>query len=252
MKALRTHLPTSLVFRLLPVVAVALLGLLALQPSPVGAVGTVAKVCSQTSPNLYTCTLTISPTIDTDPGSWLVQMDTASTGTFASTPVVSASTTGCSTLPGVASPGSFISGPAGTADYDVVIGSGGCDSSATVVITETIAVTASGQVCQKVWVVASSPFETACATVTYTAPGSGPFTGSIAPSGASLVVFGGGTVMDLGDAATAAGIRSVWLTTGGMLVGYVPGAPSFVNAGFTMAFPNGVPAGPVILVASAS
>ncbi|MDA1240806.1 MAG: hypothetical protein O2798_08210 [Chloroflexi bacterium] len=135
---------------------------------------TAIKQCVATStPNLYTCTLTITPAVATGPGPWLVQMVTPGPGTFASTSTVSTSTTGCSTLPTTSAPGSLIGTPFGIADYDVVIGAGGCNASASVVITESVTVTASGQICQRVWVTTASPYMTACDSVVFTPVGLG-------------------------------------------------------------------------------
>ncbi|GMU39600.1 MAG: 6,7-dimethyl-8-ribityllumazine synthase [Chloroflexota bacterium] len=62
--------------------------------------------------------------------------------------------------------------------------------------------------------------------------GAGGFTGSIAPSGVSLVVYGGGTVAQLAADAAAAGVKTISVTVDGAFKVYVVGAPAFVNAGF--------------------
>jgi len=345
------------------------------------------KACSLTSiSNVYTCTFTITPSIATGPGAWLVQMVTPGPGAITSTPVVSTATTGCNVLPAITAPGSLISPIFGNADYDLVVGPGGCNANAVVVITETVTVTASGQVCQRVWITAGFPSVTACDTVVYTpqpgvaiaaktctltstpnvytcsfivtpafpaipgdilhineapgpamtgpgtisatptvgthgcpetpspvvmssstsynaqigasgcigttwsvefietitvtasgeicqsfymvatvgpatacttvefakslpgTPAPGKFSGTIAPSGMSLVNFGGGSVAILSAAATAEGARSVWRPVNGRLTGYILGAPDFVNARFNVVFSGGVPSGPLILV----
>lgn len=62
--------------------------------------------------------------------------------------------------------------------------------------------------------------------------GTGGFTGSIAPAGVSLVVYGGGTTAQLAADAAAQGIKTISVTVGGSFQVYVVGAPAFVNANF--------------------
>lgn len=159
-----TRISTRLLF-LLAVLAIA--GLL--PATLAGAQGTSTKSCTLAGSNLYTCTFTITPAAATGPGDWLVQMVTPGPGTFASSPT-SVSATGCSTSPSINPIGGFISSNFGYADYDVTIGAGGCLSSAVVTVTESIAVTASGQICQSVWITVMSPGVMGCAAVTYTPP----------------------------------------------------------------------------------
>jgi hypothetical protein len=78
--------------------------------------------------------------------------------------------------------------------------------------------------------------------------GEGSFTGTIAASGVSLVIFDGGTVEDLAAAATEAGLVSVSLTVDGSFVVYIPGAPAFVNAAFNAAFADGIAANTPVIV----
>ena len=376
-----------LVLRGLPVLLVGFFAVLSLLPAaPASAAPSALKTCTLTGANVYTCTFTITPSVAAVAGdAWLVQMVTPGPGTFTGPPTVT-SATDCVTVPGIASPGSFISTPSGTADYDVTIGSGGCLATATVVITETVTVTASGQICQRVWVnaaftpvtscdtvqffpqpsaektctltptpnlytclftvtpafpavagdllhineapgplmtgpatiiptptvgtvigcnevpspvvqsgstsynaqigvsgcpgttwsvqfietiavtasgqicqsfwmVAAVPPVTSCATVNFAkslpgAPAPGKFGGSmIAPSGVSLVIFGGGSLADLVAAANDEGAISVWATVDGAFRGLFPGAPSFVSASFNAAFPDGtVPDGTIFLI----
>jgi hypothetical protein len=205
------------------------------------------KTCVTTStPNVYTCTFTINPGIAVSPGAWLVQMVTPGPGTFSGPSVVSSATTGCGSLPTIAA-GTLISTPQGIADYNVAIGAGGCTSAASVVITETVTVTAAGQLCQTVWITTAMPGVTACATVQFAK--SLTFTGgTIAPVGVSIVSFTG-TVLQL-DAAGAANtpkVTSVSATAGGKLITYVIGAPSFVNVEFNAAFPMGLNATLVVV-----
>lgn len=213
------------------------------------------KTCVTTAtPNVYTCTFTITPAVAANAGdAWLVQVATPGPGTLTTpSPVVSSSTTGCTNLPTVTTPGGLIT-TGNFADYNVLIGSGGCTASAAVSVTETVTVTASGQLCQTVWINTGSPGLTACAAVelakSLTGPEPGKFEGVIAPSGVSLVVFGGGSTTTLGAAVTAAGGTSVWITVNGAFVGYKPGSPAFVNATFNATFPGGqVPSGTIVLV----
>lgn len=197
-------------------------------------------------PNVYTCTFTIIPAVATSPGAWLVQMVTPGPGTFTAPSVVSTSTTGCSTLPAVGA-GTFISPQFGTADYNVNIGAGGCTAAAAVVITETVTVTSSGQICQTVWITAAGPGVTACADVFFTK--SLVFAGgTIAPTGVSIVSFTGSTMqLDAAGAANTPKIVTVSATAGGKLITYVIGAPAFVNTEFNAAFPAGLNATLVIV-----
>ena len=215
--------------------------------TPPPAVPSATKTCVTTvTPNVYTCTFTINPGIAVGPGAWLVQMVTPGPGTFTGPSVVSSTTTGCGALPTVAA-GTLISTPQGIADYNMVVGAGGCTAAASVVITETVTVTAAGQLCQTVWITAAMPGITACATVQFAK--SLTFTGgTIAPTGVSIVSFTG-TAMQL-DAAGATNVPkiiSVSATAGGKLITYVIGAPSFVNVEFNAAFPMGLNATLVIV-----
>jgi len=204
------------------------------------------KTCVLTAtPNVYICTFTITPAVATSPGPWLVQMVTPGPGTFTAPSAVSTATTGCSTLPAVAA-GTFISPQFGTADYNVNIGAGGCTAAAAAVITETVTVTSSGQICQTVWITAAGPGVTACADVFYTK--SLTFSGgTIAPMGVSLVSFTGSVMqLDAAGAANKPRIVTVSATAGGTLITYVIGAPAFVNSDFNAAFPAGLNATLVI------
>ena len=184
------------------------------------------KVCLPTSTkNVFTCIFTITPMVATAPGPWLVQMVTPGPDTFTAPSVVSNATAGCSTLPVVAA-GTLISIPQGTADYNINIGAGGCTAAASIVITETVTVTATGQICQTVWITVGSPGVTVCGDVFYTK---------------SLTSFSG-TVAEL-DAAGAANVPvlvTASATANGKLITFVIGAPAFVNAEFNATFPNGL------------
>jgi hypothetical protein len=79
------------------------------------------------------------------------------------------------------------------------------------------------------------------------AAGAGTFTPVPTAPGANLGVWGGGSI----EAVLAAVPRavSIWVSAGGELVGYIPGAPDFVNAAFIARFPGGdIPAGTAMLV----
>jgi micrococcal nuclease len=70
-----------------------------------------------------------------------------------------------------------------------------------------------------------------------------------ASGGFGLVVWSGGTTAELATAAQQHGCSaaSAWLIDAGQFVGYIFGAPEFVNARFGTRFPGGVPAGPFVL-----
>jgi uncharacterized protein YkwD len=68
-------------------------------------------------------------------------------------------------------------------------------------------------------------------------------------SGFALNTWSGGSLQHLVDAASSGGGRSIFVSTGGRLVGHVIGAPAFVNADFAAAFSGGqVPAGTGVLI----
>ena len=76
-----------------------------------------------------------------------------------------------------------------------------------------------------------------------------------AGGGYALVGWGGGTVEQLAQAASARGcaVRSLWVTEGGRFLGYVPGAPALVNRAFLERFAGGaMPAGPAVVVCGPS
>ena len=76
--------------------------------------------------------------------------------------------------------------------------------------------------------------------------------GWLPESGFGLVIWGGGTVHGIANAAAVRGcsLRSVWANrTGGGSVSYIYGAPTFVNAPWLAQFPGGrIPAGTPLLV----
>lgn len=62
--------------------------------------------------------------------------------------------------------------------------------------------------------------------------------------GVALVVWGGGPVGALTVEAASDGcpVISVWATSGGVFIGYIAGAPAFVNADWTALFAPSIPA----------
>jgi hypothetical protein len=85
--------------------------------------------------------------------------------------------------------------------------------------------------------------------ISLTVPVGGSFSGSgVFNAGVNIAVFSGGTFASMAAAAPSA--ISFAVTVEGALKIYIPGAPAFVNVGFTTAFPTGmIPAGtPVIII----
>jgi len=83
----------------------------------------------------------------------------------------------------------------------------------------------------------------------------GTITGTVSSSGGvSLVVWTGGYIEALVNVAQGqgCGVRSVWVSRGGTLVGYIAGAPSFVNETWNAQMGTGpLPELPIILLCSA-
>src|SRR5438105_3019833 len=78
----------------------------------------------------------------------------------------------------------------------------------------------------------------------------GDLTGNLAASGGfSLVVWGGGSTVQLAGAASARGctLTAAWVTAGGGFTGYVFGAPTLGNNAFAALFPSSIPANTAIL-----
>ncbi len=82
-----------------------------------------------------------------------------------------------------------------------------------------------------------------------TTPATGSFVGAIAASGMTLTQWAGGSVT---SPSTASGtVRSIWVTRNGAAVGFIVGAPDFVNQPFLNLFPGGVlAAGSFVMVVS--
>ncbi|MGE3857490.1 MAG: hypothetical protein AB7G21_11110 [Dehalococcoidia bacterium] len=86
-------------------------------------------------------------------------------------------------------------------------------------------------------------------TVSSTGPGTFAKAPVFSESGIASVVYNGGSAEALAKVGTDAGARSIWAQTpDGMIVGFIPGAPDFVNAAFLAAFPNGLGLSSVYLV----
>ena len=68
--------------------------------------------------------------------------------------------------------------------------------------------------------------------------------------GLALVTYSGGSVDGVEQAASAQGcsLVSVWSTSGGEMIGYVVGAPSFVNSSFNALFAPDIPAATPLLI----
>jgi len=88
-----------------------------------------------------------------------------------------------------------------------------------------------------------------------TAPEPGTATGSITGSlptsgGAGLIVWGGGPVQTLVSTAPTLGcaVRSTWVTIDGRFVGYLAGAPTFVNLAWSQRYPDAIPANTPLIV----
>ncbi len=65
------------------------------------------------------------------------------------------------------------------------------------------------------------------------------FADPLAAAGISLARWGSGTVADA-TATPGVRVRSLWVFRGGVAVGYIAGAPDFVNSAFIEMFPGGV------------
>ncbi len=87
------------------------------------------------------------------------------------------------------------------------------------------------------------------------APGPGDFAAALPASGIALTIWGGGPAAELAAGAARRGctLASAWATVGGALLGYLPGAPAFVNAPFVARFGAGIAAGtPLVAVCRAA
>lgn len=77
----------------------------------------------------------------------------------------------------------------------------------------------------------------------------GTFTSDFPEQGVGLNIWNGGSIEALSAGVEQGAGQSVFVAVDGTLIGYIPGAPSFVNAAFVEAFPDGdVPAGTPVLV----
>jgi hypothetical protein len=68
------------------------------------------------------------------------------------------------------------------------------------------------------------------------------FATSLPATGVAITTWSGGAVTDAPVAAMRRGcaLRSLWVTNAGSFVGYIVGAPGFVNEAFLTTFPSGV------------
>lgn len=108
-----------------------------------------------------------------------------------------------------------------------------------------------------IYLVAGTAISTPAPTPVPTAPPvamTGTISGTVSSSGGvSLVVWTGGYVEALVNVAQGrgCGVRSVWVSRGGGLIGYIAGAPSFVNEAWNAQIGTGpLPELPVILLCS--
>lgn len=91
-------------------------------------------------------------------------------------------------------------------------------------------------------VILFSPRAEAAGTITGNLPANG---------GLALVSWSGGTTAEIVEASADGGclVSSTWSFIGGFPIGYLVGAPDFVNSRFLAVYPNAqVPAGPLLLV----
>lgn len=80
-----------------------------------------------------------------------------------------------------------------------------------------------------------------------TSTGSAAFTPALPASGTVLTMWTGGTIEQM--AGSADGAASIFVTVNGQLIGYIPGAPAFVNKTFVSTYPGGViPTGTLFLI----
>ena len=101
---------------------------------------------------------------------------------------------------------------------------------------------------------AFAPAQVSAQTATPTATPASAMSGTLPRAGGTgLGVWQGGRAEDVPAAAASLGCRllALWLINNGEFVGFVYGAPNFVNAPFRVAYPSVVPAGAVIVVCGA-
>lgn len=78
----------------------------------------------------------------------------------------------------------------------------------------------------------------------------GTFSAPLSPGGIALTAWGGGSIDQVLTSAAAAGcsLQSFWVTVGGELIGYLAGAPAFVNTAFVALYPGEIPPNTPFLV----
>lgn len=89
------------------------------------------------------------------------------------------------------------------------------------------------------------------ALVTRNSAAAGELTGDLpADGGVALVSWSGGPTSEIVTEANANGcdLASIWAFPSGFPVGYLVGAPDFVNSGYLGLYPGDVPSGPILLV----
>ncbi len=211
---------------------------------PAGPNPSATKSCTLTkTPNVYNCLYTVTPGVPAmagAPGDYIHVNEPpgppmTGPGTFIGTPTV-ASVNGCGST---ALPVTSTS----NTSYNAWMGVGGCAGSTwSVTFSETVLVTANGQLCQSFWMVASVPPVTTCTTVGFTKSLTPGFTGPPV-FGAGLiaqVVFPGGSVADLETATASAGGTGVWAQdAAGAYQLLVVGGPGFLKDAFGAKFPGG-------------
>jgi len=218
-------------------------------PPPVPA-ASATKSCTLTSTaNVYTCLYTVTPAFPAasappSPNGDYIHVNEppgppmTGPGTFIGTPtVVSVSGCGSTALPVTST---------SSTSYNAWMGVGGCAGTAwSVTFSETVAVTADGQICQSFWMVAAVDPVTACATVAFTKSlptGDGKFTTApnFGTGAVAQVVFGGGTVDDLEVSMVGAGATGVWVqdSTGAFQL-LIANGPAFLKDAFALKFPGG-------------
>jgi hypothetical protein len=86
---------------------------------------------------------------------------------------------------------------------------------------------------------------------TYTSA-KGKVVGSVAASGVSLAMFGGGTTETLAANTKAAGCTAtaltLWVVDAGKFLGFIVGAPAIVNADWEKKFTAGIPANTAVII----
>ncbi len=217
-------------------------------PLPRGAYTVTASWVSGTTTLTATTTINIAgpaASVTVDPGSPVLGTNSSITSSAADSdgnPVADGTTI---TL-NVSNANALLSSAAGTVGSSVGATTTGGTATLTLIPVSTGTSVAVGVATGGV--TGSQTFTIAASGTTPPPDGEGSFTGTISDSGVSIVSFDGGTVADLAAAAADAGLISVWVTVDGEFVGFISGAPAFVNAAFSAQFAGGIPAGTLAIV----